>query len=59
MVEEIIKNKVLKDSAQWFSYKKQVSSQLEYIKKQFKNYQTAMKIHNRGEENPMDKGGSK
>jgi hypothetical protein len=39
MIGDIINDKVLKDNAQWFSYKKQVNQQLDYIKKAFKSYQ--------------------
>jgi hypothetical protein len=37
-IDDIIKDKVLRDSAQWFAFKKQVTNQLDFIRKQFKNY---------------------
>lgn len=38
IIEAILNNQILKESAQYFALKKQTHNQLEYIKKQFKFY---------------------
>lgn len=53
-MKDILDDQILKETAQWFQNNKKTNNQMEYIKRQFKQYQNQMKVY-AGKNNLSDK----